>query len=124
MIRFIVALVILASLLIGAVFLLVDMEWLAKKPSFIYQSVIFLAFTTGIIYRYLYNLSKPSDFVQLYLMLMVIKLIAFLGYNVFMVMKDKGEAKYNVLFFLIAYFAFTFLEIVFLHRQINSKNTP
>jgi hypothetical protein len=123
LLKFIIALLILAVALIGGVHWLHKMAWIDRIPTFVFQSVIFLAFSTGIIYRYLYNLSKPSEFVQLYLLLMVVKLIAFLGYNIFMVLKAKEEAKYNVLFFLAAYFAFTFMEIVFLHRHINSK-TP
>jgi len=98
-----------------------NLSWLGHQPSFLYQTLFFLAITTAIIYRYLSRIRKPDQFVQLFLLMTVIKLIAFLGYNVLMVVKDKPGAKYNVLFFLLAYFAYTLFEIVSLYRLIGSK---
>jgi hypothetical protein len=109
-----VAAVLMTLLLLG-----ID-HGIVKRPSFLYQTLFLVVFGTVLIYRYLYKLSSPAQFIQLYLFLMVIKLMAFLGYNLFMIIQDRPAAGANVIFFLVAYFIFTFLEIVFLYRQIDT----
>jgi hypothetical protein len=122
LLRFILSLLLLTLLLAIGVWGLQEVLLIEKQPSFAYQTLFLLAFGTGLIYRYLYKVKKPEHFVQLFLLLTVVKLVAFLGYNFFMVVKDKPGIRYNVLFFLVAYFLYTFFEIVFLYRLINSKN--
>jgi hypothetical protein len=58
----------------------------------------------------------------MYLLSMAIKLIAYLAYNVLIVLKDKPHAVQNVVFFMIVYFLFTALEIGFLYRHLNAQN--
>jgi hypothetical protein len=111
----------MAAFILGAFQLGLSRGWILQKPSFLYATIFLLTFVTGVIYRYLYKLRTPEFFVQLYLLLMVVKLMAFLGYNVFMVLKDKPGAAANVIFFLIGYFIFTTLEIVFLYQHITTK---
>jgi hypothetical protein len=124
LLKFIIWLFVLTLLLAGSLWGLVKLSFIEQQPSFAYQTLFLLAFATGLIYRYLYSLKKPEHFVQLFLLLTVVKLVAFLGYNFFMVIKDKPGAKYNVVFFLIAYFLYTFFEIVFLYRRVSSQTEP
>lgn len=124
MLKFLVFLVALAVCFIGIYWLGSSLGWIVHKPSFFYQSLFFVAITTAVLYRYLYLEKRPEYFVQIYLLLMVLKVICYLTYNVFMVMKDRAGSGSNVMFFLVAYMAFTALEIVFLYRKINVKNGP
>lgn len=124
MLKFLISLSIVSGLLMALLPLALEFEWIDQRPSFFYQTLILLFFSTAIIYRYLHKVKNPSLFTQLYLLLMVVKLIAYMGYNLFIVLEDKRGANYNVVFFLIVYLVFTLLEIVFLYRQINSKNQP
>jgi hypothetical protein len=124
LVKFILWLLITAAFILGVFQFALMQGWISQKPSFSYATVFLLTFVTAVIYRYLYKLSSPEFFVQLYLLLMVVKLIAFLGYNVFMVLKDKPGAAANVIFFLIGYLIFTALEIVFLYQHVNTKSNP
>jgi hypothetical protein len=121
LLKFIIWLAAVAGMLLGLLMLASQVGWIQQKPSFMYPTLILLVFSTAVIYKYLYKLKDPAFFVQLYLLLMVVKLIAYLGYNVFMVLKNKPGAMPNVLFFLAGYFAFTLLEIVFLYQHVNTK---
>jgi hypothetical protein len=103
------------------VFVAVDQLWLDHPPSFLYQTVIFLAFSTGMIYVYLYKAEKPDFFVQLYLLMMSVKLLAYGGYVYFMITSDKAGAFLNVVFFMLQYFVLTGLEITLLYSKISSK---
>ena len=107
--------------LLSSLWLAREFEWLQHLPSFLYVTLFFVLLTTIIVFRYLYRLKQPAYFIQLYLFLMVVKLIAYLGYNIFMVLKDKPSAVSNVVFFLLVYFVFTLIEIIFLYRQVNAQ---
>ena len=72
-------------------------------------------------YAYLYKINKPDFFVQLYLLLMVVKFFLYGTYTYFMIIKDKMGAMLNVTFFMILYFIFTALEVIFLYRKTASK---
>jgi hypothetical protein len=99
-------------------------------PTFLYPTLLLLLISTIIIFRYLHRVKEPAQFTQLYLLLMVVKLIAYLGYNILMVLDDRKGAAANVLFFLLLYFMFTAIEVAFLYRvvartppsQIQGKN--
>jgi hypothetical protein len=91
-------------------------------PSFFYQTLLFLLFGTSIIYRYLIRVDKPELFVQLYLIMMTVKLIAYGAYCWVIITQDKAGAAANVVFFMIVYFTFTALEIGFLFHKISAKN--
>lgn len=66
-------------------------------------------------------LSKAGkdQFIQLYLLTMVVKLIAYGGFAVFVILEDRSHASLNIGFFLLSYLAFTVLELVFLYSKIN-----
>jgi hypothetical protein len=122
-IRFFVVLLASALLIGGLVLMTYELLWIAKLPSFFYQTLIFLTVGTGIMFRYLYRISKPETFVQLYLLMMVVKILAFGAYAFFIVLKDRAGATYNIVFFMICYFIFTALEIAFLFRKTNRDHT-
>lgn len=121
MIRFVLALTVSALVVAGLTALVYGQLWTQPLPSFFYQTLIFLVFTTTTIFVYLYKVNKPDFFVQLYLLTMAVKLVAYGAYNLLMVLKDKSGAAENVVFFMILYLVFTTLEIVFLYRKITGS---
>ncbi len=124
MIRFGIALLVLASLLAGMTWMAHVQLWIEHLPSFFYQTSVFLVFSTTVIFVYLYKIDKPAFFTQLYLLTMVVKLIAYGAYVLIMILEDKEGAMMNVVFFMILYFAFTALEIAFLYGKITCQNRP
>lgn len=121
MIRFFISLAVATALIAGFVLWGVDETWF-QRPSFFVQTLIFLVFSTGLIYVYLYQAKKPTFFLQLYLLTMVLKLLAYCAYNFVMILNDKMNAVGNVVFFMITYFLFTVLEIAFLYHKISGQN--
>ena len=117
MTRFFVVLILSALAIWGLSWLAHEQAWIPKLPSFFYQTLIFLSFGTGLIFRYLYRINKPDTFVQFYLVMMVVKMLAFGAYAFFIVLEDRVGATYNIVFFLICYFIFTVLEIAFLFQK-------
>lgn len=101
----------------------VRLSWIQAAPSYYVQSLLILAIFTVVIYRYLDRVSQPGMFVQIYLLSMVVKLLAYGVYVVLMILDDRTGANQNVLFFLVLYVVFTALEVLFLHRRI-SGNPP
>ena len=122
MIRFFVALLIVALALAGFTILGAHLSWINSLPSFFYQIILFLLFATFVIFRYLYRLEKPDFFVRLYLLTMVVKFIAYGAFNLIVILEDRSGAPANVVFFMVVYFLFTALEIVFLYRKISSSD--
>jgi hypothetical protein len=121
--RFFIALL-LTAVAIAAVVLLAASSGYFIKPSFFLKTLVLLTFSTAVIYVYLYKASKPEFFLQLYLLTMVVKLLAYCAYNLVMILKDKPAAVGNVIFFMVTYFLFTLLEIGFLYRKIAGGNKP
>jgi hypothetical protein len=120
--RFAIATIILVLTIIGLKELAVSKDWI-QSPSMFYITLGFVVFSTVLIHSYLVKIQK-DHFIQFYLLLTVVKLIAFLAYNVVILIKDNSQAFVNVTVFLICYLAFTALEIVFLYRHINSRKAP
>jgi len=118
LIRFGFALVVSATVLAGLTWVAQHQLWIDRLPSFFYQTTIFLVFTTTTIFVYLYNINKPDFFVQLYLLTMALKFVAYGTYNLVMLLEDKAGAVMNVFFFMVLYVVFTVLEIAFLYRKI------
>ena len=96
-------------------------QGMITRPTFLYKTLVILVLTTGIIFVYLYTARKPQFFLQLYLLTMVVKLLAYCAYNLVMVLSDRASAIENVVFFMVVYFVFTFLEIAFLYRKISAQ---
>jgi hypothetical protein len=122
--RFVFALLLTAGLILALVKFTVYSGWIQRAPTSALPTLILMVLSTAIIYRYLYRLQNPSQFVILYLLLMVMKLVLYLGYNIFLVLKRGSDAVPNVVFFLIVYCTFTALEIGFLYRHINRRIKP
>lgn len=92
--------------------------WVPEVPSFLFESTWLMAIITVVIFSYLYKLKRPEMFVQLYLLSMVVKLIAALGYCLLVVLDDGSGSTANLIYFLVVYLLFTALEIIFLYRRI------
>jgi len=116
-IRFFLVLIFSAFVIGGLSWLARELTWISMLPSFFYQTLILLTFGTGVMFRYLYRINKPDTFVQLYLFMMVLKILAFGAYAFFIVLKDRPGATFNIVFFLICYFIFTALEVAFLFQK-------
>jgi hypothetical protein len=121
LIRFFLALLVVSLILIGLVWVAAASQWIPSMPSFFFQTAILLVFGTGLLFVYLYKFDKPDFFVQLYLLTMAVKLLAYGGYNFFMITEDRPGAAYNVIWFMTLYFIFTALEIGFLYRKISRR---
>lgn len=121
MIKFILASLLVSGTIAAGVIYGVDAGWIEKQPSHYIQTLVLVAFVTIVIYGYLYRLKSPDSFTQFYLLLMVVKVFAFLAYNIVIVLESRENAAYNVIFFLITYFLFTGLEIAFLYFHVSSR---
>jgi len=118
-IRFFVVLSVAALAIAGLMMLAIRLTWMDALPSFFYQTILFLLFATFVIFRYLYKADKPGFFVQLYLLTMVLKFIAYGVFNAIVILKDRPGAAGNVIFFIVLYLLFTALEVAFLYRKIS-----
>lgn len=78
-----------------------------------------MSFITTVIFLYLYRMTRPSHFVQLYLLSMVVKLVGCLVFLIFIVMEDRDGALANAVYFMVSYFIFTTTEIAFLYPRIS-----
>lgn len=96
---------------------------LPVQPTALFQIVIFLFVSTAGLFIYLLKTKRerPDFFVQFYLLTMAVKLIAYAGFMIFIILKDRDEARLNVITFLFTYLLFTALEIAFLYRKVNSN---
>lgn len=121
MIRFVAVVAVVSAAAFGLVTLMARLGWIDAVPTFSVQSTLTLAIFTVVIYRYLARLNDAAIFVQIYLLSMAIKLIAYGVYVVLMILEDKAGANANVLFFLLLYVVFTALEVTFLHRKTAGK---
>lgn len=119
MIRFFLSLIAVGLILAGAAWYLMEYQLINTLPSYFYQTLIFLFFGTGLVYVYLYKFDKPDFFVQLYLLTMAVKLLAYGAYNFVIILDDKTGAIGNVAWFLVLYLTFTVVEIAFLYRKIS-----
>lgn len=119
MIRFFIVLLVTGGVLAAGGMMATHEHIVSALPSYFFQTLVFLVFSTGLIYVYLYRASAPGFFVQLYLLTMAVKLLAYGAYNFVVILRDKPGAVANVTFFMIAYGLFTALEIGFLYRKIT-----
>jgi hypothetical protein len=123
-IKFFLVLLVAAIVMAGLTFLALHLSWIQALPSFFYQILLFLVFATFVVFRYLYKVDKPDFFVQLYLLTMVVKFVAYGVFNLIVILEDRRGAAPNVVFFLINYLLFTALEVVFLYRKISHSERP
>jgi hypothetical protein len=123
LIRFGIVLIVSALVVGGLTWGAYALQWIDQFPSFFYQTLIFLVFSTTTIFAYLHKINKPDFFVQLYLLTMAVKLLAYGAYNLIMIIKDNVGASVNVVFFMMLYVIFTVLEIAFLYRKIAGSTS-
>jgi hypothetical protein len=117
--RFFVTLATVSLLLVLASWTLVRIELIGVLPSFFFQTLVLLLFGTCLLYVYMYRLNKAAFFVQVYLLTMAIKLLAYGVYNYFIITDDQSEAVPNVIWFMLLYVIFTVLEVAFLYQKIS-----
>lgn len=90
-----------------------------KLPELWAEIILFNAFITGFIgYRLARVKDKqPQVFVQFYLISIIVKMVAALAFLGVIVYKRPETIQQNAILFMIAYLAFTFVEVVFLVRR-------
>ena len=98
--------------------------WIPEVPTFLYETTWLVAIVTSILFVYLYRSERGTWFVQLYLLTMVAKIVAYLVYNTIIVLEEPTHATANVLYFLVVYLVFTTLEIALLYRKISPSMRP
>ena len=91
------------------------------QPTYFYQSLVLLATSTIVLYYYLIKIreERPDFFVQLYLLTIAVKILAYGTYLGIVIWKDSSGAGANVIFFMATYVVFTVVEIAFLWRKVN-----
>lgn len=107
--------------LVACAILVLGLWGMETLPAFFYQTLIFLFITTAGLFRFLYKTKqeRPDYFVQLYLLTMVVKLVAYGVYLFIIVTSLPDRAVTDVVYFLGVYFVFTAIEIGFLYRHVN-----
>lgn len=119
MIRFILVLLAISLLVLLCGEGIIRAGLINHRPSFFYETLALVAITTGGLYRYLSRAGTPGFFVQLYLLTMVVKFMAYGCYVFVILFLDPPGGGANVVFFLLIYGLFTILEISFLYRRIS-----
>lgn len=117
MIKFFLSLAVVTLLIFGGGF-----YWSGSLPSFFNQSLLLLLISTTGLYHYLVKIheTKPEFFVQLYLLTIAVKLLAYGSYLGFVAYSDAEGAGLNVVFFMVVYVIFTAMEVGFLWRRFNA----
>lgn len=116
MLRFIVVLSVVTALI-----MLVVTQGLDIQPTWYYETISFLYVSTAGLYFFLVRTKQhqPDNFVQSYLLTLVVKLLVYGAYVFTIVLIDEEGAFVNAGFFMITYIIFTALEIGFLYRRVN-----
>jgi hypothetical protein len=116
LIKFLITLIVVTGVILAVGF------WgLETLPTYFYRTLIFLFVSTAGLYRFLLKTKQErSDyFVQLYLLTLAIKLMAYGVYMFIVIRSQPDQAVPNAVFFMAVYFIFTAIEISFLYRQVN-----
>jgi uncharacterized membrane protein len=87
------------------------------------EALLMVGLTNILLFKYL-STARPAYFVQLYILTIALKLFAFGGFCLWMVMADRAGAALNIVFFMGVYFIFTAVEITFLFNKISRGNEP
>ncbi|HEX5171166.1 MAG TPA: hypothetical protein VFW11_18445 [Cyclobacteriaceae bacterium] len=118
MLRFFFALTAVALIVWAGLEISIYKNWIPGAPSFS-KEILFLLFITTLIIFFKLIQIKENAFVQFYLLSMAIKILAYVSFNLAVILSDKKGASSNVLFFMIVYILFTILEIAFLYRRFS-----
>jgi hypothetical protein len=109
-----------AFIIIAGTYVLLDRAvGFRLPPTYFWESLVFVCFTTSVLYYYLIRAGK-NLFVQLYLLTLVIKLIAYAAYNIIVVVYDRPNAAANVAAFMLIYLILTTIELVLLYKKVDS----
>ena len=122
MLKFIVAISVASFCLVAFIYFGQSLEWFEIIPSYTWQIVAFLAFSTLVIFYYLSqsSFSEPQAFTQIYLLSIALKIVAYAIFILVIILQDKPGAVGNALLFIAAYLLFTLIEVVFLFNKMNS----
>jgi len=94
-------------------------------PSFTYEIIGFLGFSTISFYTYLLRkISKsPQDFTSAFLLTLVLRFLLFAGFMLVIIYIDNPGANSNALFFMVAYAILTVVEVGFLYQKVMSAKS-
>ncbi|HEX7015567.1 MAG TPA: hypothetical protein VF191_08640 [Cyclobacteriaceae bacterium] len=120
MVRFLASLLALTLLLAGGVLGARHVGWLVQVPSYFFEILVFVSLTTLVLFSYLHKIPAGKQFVQFYLLTMILKLLGYGAFGFIIIILDRPGAAANTLFFIITYVAFTALETIFLYRKTRN----
>jgi hypothetical protein len=116
LLKFLIALSVVTLVILG-------MTWMSNipLPTYCYKSLILLFAGTAGLYYYLVKIreTRPDFFVQMYLLTIAVKLLAYGAYLGLVIWMEPDAAVSNVVFFMTVYILFTILEVGFLWRKIS-----
>lgn len=92
-------------------------------PGFMWPTTLGLLVITVSVHALSLHLadSRPQEFVQFFLLIMVVKLLIYMIYNLVMILNEPREALANVIFFFSLYISFTLVETLFMFNKIAGK---
>lgn len=125
MIRFGCMTMLVAGLLVAAVWLGVTRNWF-ERPGYFEAIIFFVGLATLITYGFTSRrvIEAPEDFIRIYMTATVVRILLFGAGVGLMVYLDTDGATANAIFFLVTYLLFTMLEVVILWQEVNSKKSP
>lgn len=103
-------------MLSGAVVALERANIIQDEPTFFVEIVIFLTVTTAFLFRFVVR-AAADNFIQAFLLSMVVKLMAYGAFLFFVIWEDQQNAIPNAVLFLVGYLLFTAIEIFYLYRK-------
>ncbi len=118
MLRFAIGAAITTLLLAGATGLGAQQGWW-PLPTYLKEILLFLLCITTAVYYRLYKRQPGEDFVQAYLLSIMLKIVCGLALILFIVLTDPAAAVENAALFILAYLLLTFLEVSFLFKKFK-----
>jgi hypothetical protein len=115
--RFLVSLAVFAFVVVASTYALAWFS-ITPLPTMLWPTVFFTIICTSVMFRRVIQ-STREQFMMVYLLTIVLKLLVSLIYAVVIMLLDKPGAVPNVLFFLLLYIVFTILEVIHLFRSQN-----
>jgi hypothetical protein len=93
------------------------------EPTFMWPSIsgLFIITISVHVLSLLLLERRPNDFVPFFLLIMVVKLLFYMIYNLVMILSDPISAPANVVFFFALYISFTLVETVLIFLRISNQ---
>lgn len=94
---------------------------LFSVPSFGWLILLYVSLSTVLVYYLLYRQATGPVFTQSYLLSIVLKMITGCIFILLIIWADRKGASSNALLFIVAYLAYTALEVGFLYHTTGGR---